>query len=697
MKMIKADNGDNIIYLNGGGEPIEFEADTGGEDKLKTFSMVAYTGGILRLWSPVVIDLAGLKISGKARPILRQHDPRRIVGHTTTIDNNNKSLKVTGVVSGTGEDAREVTETGRNGFPWQASVGVYVEKMISVGEGEKVTVNGRSFTGPLYVARKTYLAEVSFVPLGADDNTSAKIAANGDIYAMNFETWLKDKGFILADLSEAQVAFLKASYEAEQNAQRSPPPPLSPPEINAGGGERLDIDAIVQRAITSATEGAVRAVTRRQRVQELCANNTELLEMATRENWDEQRTELEVLRASRSSGPAIHVRNVDHQNTSAIEAAMLLRGSGLTESAVGSLFNEETMNAAVSQDYRGFGMHELIYASVLSNGGYIRPGRIGYDEIRTAMRLDPALNHIQAASGWSTISLSGILGNVANKMLLAAYNAVNSVVELFCSTADHPDFKVISSYRMTGVGMFEQVAPTGELKHADLSEETFTNQVMTYGKMLSLTRTMMINDDLNAFLGIPRIIGRQAALKREETVFTLLLSNPSSFFSAGNNNYLDGAATALSITSLTSAEQLFLDQTDSDGKPILVTPAILLVPSALKVTAQQLMTETRVVGQGLVAAAALANNPHAGKWQPVATPYLNSQGLTGSSSLAWYLFSNPADVAAIQIAYLRGQRTPVLESAEADFNVLGMQWRGYFDWGVGMQDHRGAVKMKGEA
>lgn len=136
-----------------------------------------------------------------------------------------------------------------------------------------------------------------------------------------------------------------------------------------------------------------------------------------------------------------------------------------------------------------------------------------------------------------------------------------------------------------------------------------------------------------------------------------------------------------------------MDQTDKDGKPILISPAILLVPTSLKVVAQQLMTETRV--NELTTSAKPANNPHAGKWIPLASPYLNSQGIAGGSTTAWYLFANPADVAAMEIAYLRGQRMPTIESGETDFDMLGMKWRGYFDFGVAMQDFRAAVKSAG--
>ena len=45
----------------------------------------------------------------------------------------------------------------------------------------------------------------------------------------------------------------------------------------------------------------------------------------------------------------------------------------------------------------------------------------------------------------------------------------------------------------------------------------------------------------------------------------------------------------------------------------------------------------------------------------------------------------------------RGQESPTIETAEADFNVLGVQMRGYHDFGIALQDPKGGVKSKGEA
>ena len=55
------------------------------------------------------------------------------------------------------------------------------------------------------------------------------------------------------------------------------------------------------------------------------------------------------------------------------------------------------------------------------------------------------------------------------------------------------------------------------------------------------------------------------------------------------------------------------------------------------------------------------------------------------------------DLPVIEVAFLNGQESPVIETAEADFNVLGVRMRGYHDFGVALQDPRGGVRCKGEA
>ncbi|MCC7204398.1 MAG: hypothetical protein IT441_04915, partial [Phycisphaeraceae bacterium] len=165
-------------------------SDEGATPALPRFSMVAYTGGAMRLagWTfPVVVDLAGMNIPSQLRPIRVGHNTDQRVGHTTAIRADNGQLVAGGVVSCTGRTAQEVVADARNGFPWQASIGAAVEEFEFTPEGRTVVVNGREFTGPVNVVRRSTLGEISFVDLGADGNTSARVAASAKKESQNMD------------------------------------------------------------------------------------------------------------------------------------------------------------------------------------------------------------------------------------------------------------------------------------------------------------------------------------------------------------------------------------------------------------------------------------------------------------------------------------------------------------------------------
>jgi len=677
---------ESSISLSGGHVELQ-AAGVDGEKKIHRFDMEAYNGGELNLGMPhpIVVDLEGMEVTAKARPILREHDPNRVVGHTENIVNSGDSLNVSGVVSAANSHSQEIIESSLNGFPWQASIGARMTKAEFVKPGRSVTVNGRSFKGPVIVARGTRLNEVSFVALGADDSTSARVAASlcDEIQEidMEFGKWLEARGLKASELTEDQVDLLKATYEAEQKLEASSSDESD--EQDKQQNDNIDVQAAAAAAYKRVAE-----------IEKIDAP-ADLKAQALENDWSVDKLQLEAMRVSRKA-PAGHVASSDI-NGKALEAA-IVASSGINIESDDAGYDDKTVEAALSPKYRGAGIRAALQATLKAAGKHARTDIIDDEVIRAAFQADRELQAAGGGGGFSTVGLSGILSNVAKKQMLSAYQAVETVVPFIASEVDTNDFKTFYSYRMHMTDNLEQVGPAGEIKNTSLSEQEFTNRVKTWARMLTLTREMMVNDDLGAFAAIPRLLGRSAALTREEEVLQLLLNaEAAGFFSAGNGNLKTGADGALSIGGLTVTEQLFLDQVDPEGKPILVTPTRTLVPTGLKVTAEQLFQETRVNETTSANTPSPANNPHAGKFQPMASPYLNSQGLTNSSATAYFLFADPSDIAAIEVAYLRGHRAPVIQSSDVDFNTLGMSWRCVFDFGVAMQDPRGAVKATGVA
>ncbi len=257
------------------------------------------------------------------------------------------------------------------------------------------------------------------------------------------------------------------------------------------------------------------------------------------------------------------------------------------------------------------------------------------------------------------------------------------------------DFKTVTSYRLIGKDQYEEVAPGGELKHGTLGEQSYSNKADTYGLLLSIDRRDIINDDLGAITTVPRKLGRGSGLKINDIFWKTFLAN-SGFFKAANSNYLDGAESALSIEGLSKAEETFLNQTDPDGKPLGAMPALVLVPTALSATGTVLYKSLEIRDTSASTKYPVAN-PHTNKFRVEVSRYLSNSQYPGHSSKAWYLLADPSDLAVIEVAFLNGQESPTIETAEADFNVLGIQMRGYHDFGVALQEPRGGVKNKGEA
>lgn len=627
--------------------------------ELPSFSMRAYTGDkmvVKAFDAPVVVDLAGIEIPTQTIPIRLDHESRQGVGHTTRVFIEGGALFAEGVISRTTSWAKDVAASGRAGFPWQASIGGPAHESEFVPAGSKISVNGRTFEGPLYVVRSMTLKEISFCDLGADSNTSAVVA--GDVSEM--EVFQMEEKNLEAAAVESQAVEAAAAEPVVQASENIAPVPSAAEEIRAYRQEwAAERNRIAQ--ISRIGQGA----------------DPVLEAKAVNEGWSADKFELELLRNQRPEAPAVQV--VKHDTSAKVLECTALAACGVSQAKREKMFDAPTLEAA--DKLRGIGLQEFC--------------ELACHQTLPRYRRD-AHGWLQAA--FSTVDLPGILSNVANKSLLAGYESVSDTWRQIAKVAAVQDFKEHTRYRMNSSFTFEKVGPAGKLKHGEVGEQKFSQKADTYGIMFALTREMIINDDLGALNDIPTQIGIGAGEAIADAIWSLILSNPTqadgnAFYSAAHNNYLTG--NALSIDGLTAGVTQFMKQTKPNGRPLAVSPKYLLVPPELAVKAGALM-QAQVVNESTTTGKMSPNvNPHAGRCEVVVSEYLSNSAYTGYSTTGWYLFADPGRVPSFEIAFLNGIDRPTIERADADFDTLGVQFRGYIDFGVKEQDWRGSVLITG--
>jgi phage major head subunit gpT-like protein len=287
----------------------------------------------------------------------------------------------------------------------------------------------------------------------------------------------------------------------------------------------------------------------------------------------------------------------------------------------------------------------------------------------------------------STSDFPEILANVASKTLRKAYDEAPKTFMPIVRVVEVPDFKSVSRAQLGEAPVLEEINEHGEYKRGTVADGAETYAIATYGKVVGITRKVIINDDLDAFTRLPEMFGRAAANKESDLVWAVFTANAAmadgvALFHATHANL--GSAGAISVTTLTEGRKLMRLQEGLDGSTLLnIMPQYLIVPAALETVAKQ------YVASDLVPSQASNVNPFKGSLVTIVEPRLD-----GSSPTAWYLAADPAQVDTIELAYLQGQRGVYIET-RTGFDVDGVEVKARLDVGAKAIDHRGLFKNAG--
>ncbi len=508
---------------------------------------------------------------------------------------------------------------------------------------------------------------------------------------MNFLDYVRSLGLDPLALTAEQSDALEAAWRAHSVKEK---PKVSGGGVGPDGKPTETLDDLVAAAQAEADRKAgVTALIKTylgkapDRIKELDAVGR----MALDGGWTVKDTEYHLLKQCYASGPMAYVPSQSGRpdvSQQVLEAAVC-RAAGLARESVERAFSDQILSAADKHFKGGCGLQRLLTYVAAANGH--RDAH--HSDLRGLLKAAFPDDNGPMASGVfgpSTYSVGSLLSNVANKFILDSYNAVESTWKMISATRPVNDFRQIASYALTGDLTYKKIGPGGEIKHGTLGDEEYTNRAEMYGLMLGIDYQHLRNDDLGAFSQLSRRLGRGGALTLNLAFWTEFLAGQGTFWSAANGNYYAHTDYAFTLAGLANAHIAWSLRTDPDGQPMADEARFLLVPAALDVLSRQYMSSTAIgstTNQG-------DENVLAGEWDPVSSRYLSNANIANYSASNYFLVADPAETPVIEVVFLDGQEMPKVESAEADFNRLGIMLRGTHAFGVAKQNPRGAIKFK---
>jgi ATP-dependent protease ClpP protease subunit len=286
----------------------------------------------------------------------------------------------------------------------------------------------------------------------------------------------------------------------------------------------------------------------------------------------------------------------------------------------------------------------------------------------------------------STSDFPAIFENALNKTLLERYNVQEPTYRSISRRRDFNDFRPHPMVRAGDFPSMQPVAEGGEIKMGTFGESRETALLGAYGIGLTITRQMMINDEMGAIEGVLADYGSMIANFEEETFYAFMaaatLADGNLVFRTQRGN-LASSGSVISVDNVGKGKASVKKQTSIGGQKLTLNPTILLVGPDQELAAAKIVTAVSPTQ-------ATEANPYAGRMS-----VLVSAHITGNE---WYLFTPPAQPggAVFTYGFLNGASGPRIRTDEP-FGRQGMSLSVEHDFGLGAIDFRGAWKNPGAA
>jgi hypothetical protein len=298
----------------------------------------------------------------------------------------------------------------------------------------------------------------------------------------------------------------------------------------------------------------------------------------------------------------------------------------------------------------------------------------------------------------TTSDFAVILEDAIHKQLLGAYRLAPRSWADICAVTSVGDFREHKRYRLGSIGTYDALDEHGEFRRKTIPDaERYGISASPHGNMIAVSREVIINDDLGAFMGLAQQFGRAGGLTVETAVWAMfaenagagpLLADGYALFATQHSNIEATTVGVPGTATIEASAVLMSQQKDPSGNEYLdIQPAIWVGPRGLRGHAQ-----TANDSQYSTDAAPATKV----QWQPniVRGYFSNVVGSPRLTGNPWYLFADPSEVPTFMVAFLDGEQEPYIETRDG-WTVDGAEIKARLDFGVAAVDYRGAVKNNG--
>lgn len=685
-----------------------------------------------------VLEMDGMTLRSGATqiPIVDSHD-------TTTVRNvlgSLRNLTISGdEFGGTAyfaSDDDSQTAYGKlvEGHITDFSITAQPDEVLELRSGQSYTTSrGTEVIGPANVITKWTALDASLVATGADSRSTVRRSYTDlekrkrtmdpalleQLKAMGLPEGMEDPNQVLAWV----VGKLgKPAEEIESMVEEKPAEPSEPVVEQMEGEPKEEAKPIIEQmneeekkpmdaSARSVVEGQIKRALaddqkRRSEIQATCklakverAFADELCDAGVSVEEAKQRIirKMATEPLGRSAeGDSVRVtRSSDDKYFDAARDGLLMRAQ--TASRV-----KRTLHAGKAADgAEDFSRMSLLrMAENFMRRAGVNTDRVSSPEIARAAIGDPkalARMNIQRSDPayHTTGTFANLMLDAANKTLLAGYEEAPYTWNLWARQAGSvDDFKAINRIRFSESPDLEHVPENSSYPEGVMTDSRESYKVEKFGKTFSVTWETVVNDDLDAISRIPAMHGNAARRIQNKKVYEVLTSNPTmgdgfGLFSAshvsGDNTQGAGAP---AVSTLNTAFVKMMLQKGLNSQTVLsVVPRYLIVPVALSATALELFSSLSYNAANNNEGVRNIYGPGGERsLTPIIEPVLD-----GASSAAWYLAADPGQIDTVELSFLSGEESPVLEN-EWDFDKDCYKYKIRQTFGVKAIDWRGLLR-----